>query len=129
MNRLAFGGRYITQDAHELGARKVTHFATPHGLHPLHGKVFKEQLIVPVRQFVCQLEEPIAATVDNALVDTDNVGFCFMPILRPLNLARHLALSKAQFSKSLAIVQGRFNRLPLRRGEESLQSNKSSHVG
>jgi hypothetical protein len=45
MNKLAFGGSNIVQNAHELRSGKVAHFTTPQGLHSLHGEVFKEQVI------------------------------------------------------------------------------------
>lgn len=56
MNKLAFGGSNIAQNAHELGTGNVAYLATPKALHPLHGKVFKEQLVVLVGEFVRQLE-------------------------------------------------------------------------
>ena len=70
MNNLAFGGCNIPKDVEKLGACEVADFAPPQSLHSLHGKVFKEELIVPVGQFMRQFEEPIAATVDDALIDT-----------------------------------------------------------
>lgn len=122
MNNFAFGGCNILQDAHELGTRNVAYFAPPHGLHPLHGKVFKKQLIVLIRQLMCQLEEPVAATVDHTLINTRHIRLCFVPVPRPFDLARHAALRLAQFIKGLAIVQWGFNLLPVRRGEKSLQT-------
>lgn len=122
MNNFAFGGCNILQDAHKLGARQVIHFAPPHGLHPLHSKVFKEQIVVPVRQLMCQLEEPIAATVDHALIDTCDSPPRLVPVARTFALARHTALRLAQFIKRLVIVQRGLNLLPVRCGEESLQT-------
>ena len=54
MNNLAFGGCNITQYAHELGTGQVVYFATPKSLHPLHGQIFKEQLIILVGQLMRQ---------------------------------------------------------------------------
>src|SRR5215218_2392768 len=69
MYDLALGGSNILQNAHEFRAGNVAHFAPPQALHSLHGKVFKEQLIVLAGQIVRQFEEPITPLVDNALID------------------------------------------------------------
>jgi hypothetical protein len=121
MNNLAFGGCNVLQDAHKFGARNVTDFAAPHGLHSLHGKVFKEQLVVPIRQLMRQLKEPVAATVDNALVDTRDNSASFLSSAGKLDLARKLLLRLPQCGHGLTVVQRGFNLATIRGSQESFQ--------
>ena len=37
---------------------RSANFATPQGLHSLHGQVLEEQIVILVGQFMRQLEEP-----------------------------------------------------------------------
>lgn len=122
MNNFVFGGCNIAQDAHELGAGKVAYFATPKALHPLHGQVFKEQLIVLSGQFMRQLEEPVTTLVDHGLVDASDNHTGFLPTTGILDLTRKTLLGGLQFSHCLPKVQRRFNRLPIVADEESLQT-------
>lgn len=122
MNNLAFDTRHIAQDAHELGACKVANFASPQALHPLHGEVFKKQAVVSFGQLMRQLEKPIAATINDTLVDARDNPAGFLPTPRELYLAGKVLLGLFECGHCLAIVQRRFNRLAVRRSEESLQS-------
>lgn len=69
MNDFTFSGCNIAQDAHELGTGKVAYFAAPKRLHPLHGQVFKEQLIVLVGQLVGKLKNQSRRFADHPLID------------------------------------------------------------
>lgn len=120
-NRLALKGCNMLKSAHELATSHVANLATPKRLHPLHGEVFKEQMIVLVGQFVSQLKKPVTALVDDGLGQTCHVRFGFLPVIGELDLARHGALGGFQFSQGLPIVQRAFNLIAVRCGQEDLQ--------
>ena len=126
MNDFALSSGNIGQDRHELGSGEIAYLAAPQSLHPSHVEVFKEQLIVLVRQFMGKLEEPITATVDHCLIDAGNIGFRLAPVVGELDLAGDLALCGLQFSHCSAIVQRAFNVFIVRRLEEDFQAKVES---
>ena len=121
MNNLALSGCNMGQNIHEFAACQVANLATPKPLHPPHGEVFKEQVVVSVRQVVGKLEEPVTAAVDNRLIDTGDIRLRLAPVVGKLDLVGHLALGGLQFGHSRAIVQRAFNLFTVRRGEECFQ--------
>lgn len=122
MYNLALGGSDITQYAHEFRSSKVAHFAPPQSLHPLHVKVFKEQLIVLVGQFVRQLKEEVSALVDHRLIDARYNGFGFLPTTGKLDLAGKILLSNLQFCHCPTIVQWAFNLIAIRCDQECFEA-------
>lgn len=120
-NRFAPEGCNIFEYVHELGSRKVANLATPEGLHPFHIEVFKEQMSIAVGQVMGQFEEPVPSLVDYGLINAGNNQLGFLPIVRELDLACHLALGLFQFSQSLSIEQWAFNLFAVRCDKKSLQ--------
>ena len=118
---LALQAGDVVEDAHELTTGQVANLAAPHGLHPLHGEVFKEERIVAVGQGMGQLKEPVTALVDHGLIQAGDGLSSFLPMVRKLDLACHLALGLFQFGEGLPIEQRAFNRFAVRCGEKSFQ--------
>ena len=121
MNNFALSGCNIGQDVHKLATRQVAYLAAPQPLHPLHGEVFKEQLVVSIRQIMGKFEEPVTALVDHELMQARDGRFRLAPVVGKLDLVGHLALGGLQFGHSRAIVQRAFNLFTVRRGEECFQ--------
>jgi len=122
MNNFAFDGGDVGKNTHELAAGKVTNFATPQRLHPLHAQVFKEQIVKLIGQEVRDFEEPITAFIHHPLIDAGYNLSGFLPSTRKLNFACQVLLSKFQFDHRFTIVQRAFNRLSIGCGEECLQT-------
>jgi hypothetical protein len=106
---------------HELTTGKITNLAPPQGLHTFHGKVFKVQIIVSIRQFVGKLKEPVAALVDYPLIKARDNRLCFLPSSRKLYFAGEVLLGDLQVSHRLPIVQRAFNFFSVRCSEEDFQ--------
>lgn len=121
-NKLALDVSNVFQNAHELRSGKVANLASPYRLHPLHGKVFKEKCVIAVGQLMRKLKEPVAPTIDNRLIETCDVRFGFLPVIRSLALTGHRTLRKLQIVHSLAIVQWAFDLLSVRRCEKDFHT-------
>lgn len=126
MNNFALSGCDIGQDSHKLATGKVAYLAAPQGLHSLHAKVFKEELVISIGQVVRKLKEPVTALIDHALMQARDGRFGLAPIRRKLDFAGQLALGGLQFSHSLTIVQRTINLFTVRRSEESFQTKVES---
>lgn len=122
MNNFVLCGCHIGKDAHKLGTCKVANFAPPHGLHSFHVEVFKEKMIVSVRQRMGKLKEKISTLVYNSLMNASDNETCFLPSIRELNLAGKFLLGKFQFNHCLTIVQRAFNLFSIRRSEKYFQA-------
>jgi hypothetical protein len=122
MNNLAIFVSHMLEDAHELTTSQVAHLATPHGLHTLHIQVFKEEIVEIIRQFVRKLEKPVAALIDDRLVDASDNHLGFLPATREFNFTSKILLGNLQFSHSLAKVQRAFNIFSNIGNQESFQT-------
>jgi|688.fasta_scaffold230283_1 hypothetical protein len=120
-DNFTFDGGNMFEDAHKLATGKVAYLATPKGLHPFHGQVFKEQMIVLVGQSVGKLEEPVPALVDHRLIDAGDNHLGFLPAVRKLHFASKVLLCDLQFGHCLTIVQRAFNLFAIRCDQEGLQ--------
>lgn len=120
-NRFALDVRNMLENAHELGTGQVANLAAPKGLHSLHGKVFKVQMIVAVSQVMGQLEEPVTALVDHPLIKAGDNRLGFLPATGKLHFAGKILLGDLQFSHCLTIVQRAFNLFAVRCDEEGFQ--------
>lgn len=120
-DNLTLTGSDVLENAHKLGAGQVAYLATPQGLHPLHGEVFKEEMIIAVGQLMGQFKEPITALVDDPLINAGNVRFGLLPAVRELDFTGKVLLGGLQFSEGLTIIQRTFNFFSLRCGEKDFQ--------
>lgn len=112
----------IGKDVHELGACQVADLATPQGLHPFHVQVFKEEIIVAIRESMGELKKEVSATINNVLIESGNSILGFLPIVRAFAFTRHSALSMFQVGQGLPIVQRAFNLFSVRCDKKCFQT-------
>ena len=120
-DNVAFDVRNMLEDAHEFTTGKVAYLAPPKSLHPLHGQVFKEQMIEGIGQFMSELEEPVTALINDRLIDASDDHLGFLPATRKFNFTSKILLGDLEFSHCLTIVQRTFNLFSNRGDQESFQ--------
>ena len=98
---LPFALGNIVHDAHELSSGKVADLAPPKGLHSLHGKVFKVQIVVAVGQVMRQFEEVVTTTINHTLMDARDFASGLVPVVGKFYFSRKVALCLGKVVKRL----------------------------
>lgn len=96
------------QDVQKRTKGQVANLAPPKALHTLKVQGFKEQIIIAVGQFICQLKKPIQALIGYPFVSFSQHSPGFSPVVTTFNLVRQRAVGALDVIQALLKKLRRF---------------------